>query len=45
MDELIGRKPMFSIRLQSHTSFNSSFVLQSLSPNQGMSLRMLGFTA
>jgi hypothetical protein len=37
MDELIGGKSIFSIRLQSHTKFNSPCLFQSLSPNPGMS--------
>jgi len=37
MDELIGKKPMFSIRLQSRTNFDPSCLLQNLSPNPGMS--------
>jgi hypothetical protein len=37
MDELIGRKPIFSICLQSHTNFDPSCLLQSLPPNPGMS--------
>jgi len=44
MDELIGRKPIFSICLQSYTNFDPSCLLQSLPPNVDMSHGIPKFT-